>query len=61
MLLGTDGINLEKMVRNYDDGIISISELADSLNLFCKKLSDVGIEDQIDDEDLEEFRELLEE
>lgn len=61
VLFGTDGINLEKMVRNYDDGIISISELADALILFRKKLSDFGIEDQIDDEDLEEIREFLEE
>lgn len=58
---GTDGNNLEKIVQNYEDGIISISELADSLELFQKKLSDFGLEEELDDEGLQELRNFMEE
>lgn len=49
---GVDGNDLEKIIRNYEDGLISISELADTLPDFNKSLADFGLEEKIDPDDL---------
>ena len=59
-LTGTDGDNLETMIRNYEEGIISLSELDDSLDLFQKTLHDFGLADEVDEDDVAEFQDFLE-
>ncbi len=50
--IGVDGNDLEKIIRNYEDGLISISELADTLPVFNKSLADFGLEEKVDPDDL---------
>lgn len=49
---GVDGNDLEKIIRNYEDSLISISELAETLPIFNKSLADFGLEEKVDPEDL---------
>jgi len=57
---GVDGNDLEKIIRNYEDDLISISELIESLDIFGKKIEDFGVEEEVDIEDLEELSEYFE-
>lgn len=57
---GVEGSDLETIARNYEDGIISITDFIESLGLFGKKIQDFGIEeDIIDTEDLAEMQEMF--
>ncbi len=56
---GVDANELEKILLNYEDNIISISELAETLAIFNKTLSDFGLEEEVDKKDLEELNDYL--
>lgn len=58
---GVDGNDLESIVRNYEDDIISISELIESLSMFDKKILDFGIEEEIDLYDFDDMPGIFEE
>lgn len=52
---GVEGENLEKLIENYEDGLVSLQELSEDLRLFGKSLENYKLmEDMIeeDDEDL---------
>lgn len=57
--VGTGAADLEILVRNYEDGIISESQLADDLLLFRKTPEDFGVAFEIDEEDAVELNELF--
>ena len=57
--VGTGAADLEILVRNYEDGIISESQLADDLLLFGKTPEDFGVAFEIDEEDAAELNELF--
>ena len=57
---GVDGNDLEKVIRNYEDDLISISELVEALNIFEKKIEDFGLGEEVDMEDIEELSEYFE-
>ena len=57
--VGTGAADLEILVRNYEDGIISESQLADDLLLFGKTPEDFGVAFEIDEEDAVELNELF--
>jgi Zn-dependent peptidase ImmA (M78 family) len=59
MKKGVDGSDLETVVRNYEDGVISITDFIESLEMFDKKIQDFGIEEDIDIEDLAEMQEMF--
>lgn len=46
-----DGDELNKVLRNYEDGFIEAAELARDLSLFNKSLADFGIEEDFDTQD----------
>jgi len=48
---GTDSINLEPCLRNYEDGIITEEELYDGLMLFHRNPQDFGISFGADDDE----------
>lgn len=56
---GVDGPALEEFILNYEDGKISLNELSEDLATFNKTLSDFGIEEEIDIEDLEEIKDFF--
>ena len=59
--MGVEGTDLEDLIRNYEDEFISLSELKKALNLFNKKPSDFGIEEENQAvDDLEDLMEYLE-
>lgn len=60
MKRGVDGSNLETIVRNYEDDIISINELIVSLEMFGKQMKDFGIEESVDSNDLAEMQNMFE-
>lgn len=51
---GTESVNLEDCLRNYEDGIISETELFNGLQLFDRTPYDFGISFIADDEDDDE-------
>jgi len=59
MKRGVDGSDLETIVRNYEDEIISITDLIESLEMFHKKIQDFGVEEEIDVEDLAEMQDMF--
>lgn len=59
--VGVDGNDLENIVRNYEDDIISIKELIDSLDMFGKTIQDLGIEEDFDISDLDDMSDMFEE
>jgi Zn-dependent peptidase ImmA (M78 family) len=58
---GVDGNDLENIVRNYEEEIISMKELIDSLGMFDKKIQDFGIEENVDMSDLDDMSDMFEE
>jgi Zn-dependent peptidase ImmA (M78 family) len=56
---GVDGKNLEVLIRNYEDGIISSSEFASVLEVFGKKPEELGLVEEISKEDLEDMSDFL--
>lgn len=60
MKKGVDGSDLEIVVRNYEDDLISITDFIDSLEMFDKKIQDFGVEEEIDEEDLAEMEGMFE-
>lgn len=56
---GVDGDELDKVLRNYEDGYISAAELAEDLSLFNKSLTDFGLEEDFDVHDLDELKDLF--
>lgn len=59
MKSGVDGSELESIVRNYEEEIISTKELIEALNLFDKNISDFGIEEEVEDRDLDDLSEMF--
>ncbi|QCT00991.1 protein of unknown function DUF955 [Paenibacillus algicola] len=52
-LFGAEGENLGKLIENYEEGKVSLSELSDDLNLFGKSLDDYKLMEEADfDDDL---------
>lgn len=60
MKKGVDGTDLETVVRNYEDGIISITDFIESIEMFDKKIQDFGVVEDIDTEDIAEMEEMFE-
>jgi Zn-dependent peptidase ImmA (M78 family) len=54
---GVESKDLEDLLKNYEEDIISSTELAKVLDMFNKTLADFGIEEEIDDEDLDDMDE----
>jgi len=59
MKKGVDGSDLETVVRNYEDGIISLSDFIESLEMFDKKIHDFGVVEDVDIEDIAEMEEMF--
>lgn len=59
MKKGVDGSDLETVVRNYEDGIISLSDFIESLEMFDKKIHDFGVVEDVDKEDIAEMEEMF--
>lgn len=59
--IGVDGNDLENIVRNYEDDIISINELIDSLDMFGKKIQEFGIEEDVDISELDDMSDMFKE
>jgi hypothetical protein len=57
--IGVDGEDLNKILSNFEGGLISGAELAKDLSLFGKTMVDFGLEEEIEEEDLEELKELF--
>ena len=53
--IGTSPKNIEIIIRNYEDGIISEDKFVDTLGLFHKKPDDFGYTFKIPDEDILEW------
>lgn len=60
MKKGVDGSDLETVVRNYEDSIISLSDFIESLEMFDKKIHDFGIVENVDMEDIAEMEDMFE-
>jgi Zn-dependent peptidase ImmA (M78 family) len=58
--MGVDGNDLENIVRNYEEDIISMKELIDSLSMVGKNIHEFGIEEKIDMSDLEDMSDMFE-
>lgn len=58
---GIEGNDLENVLRNYEDDIINIDELIESLRIFDKTIEDVGIQEEVDMSDLDDMSEMFEE
>ena len=56
---GADVNVMEKIIRNYENGIISLTELADDLALFNKGIIDFGLKEDIDPDDLDEINNMF--
>ena len=52
---------MENIVRNYEEEVISMKELIDSLSMFDKKIQEFGIEENIDMSDLDDISDMFEE
>ncbi|WP_408895247.1 ImmA/IrrE family metallo-endopeptidase [Paenibacillus taichungensis] len=50
-LFGVEGENLGKLIENYEEGKVSLSELSDDLSLFGKSLDDYKLMESSDSED----------
>lgn len=61
MKTGSDTLFIDMIISNYENGIISLDELANDLNLFGKSLEDFGLDEDIDEETLLEMEELIKE
>lgn len=59
MKKGVDGTDLETVVRNYEDGIISITDFIESIEMFDKKIQDFSVVEDIDIEDIAEMEEMF--
>lgn len=59
MKKGVDGSDLETVVRNYEDGIVSLSDFIESLEIFDKKIHEFGIVEDVDSEDIAEMEEMF--
>ncbi|MNP70290.1 hypothetical protein D3C76_1665070 [compost metagenome] len=59
MKKGVDGSDLETVVRNYEDGIVSLSDFIESLEIFDKKIHEFGIVEDVDIEDIAEMEEMF--
>lgn len=57
--MGADGSTLENIIKNYEDDIVSITEIIDSLGIFNRSIDEFAIEDEIDDEDLEDINSMF--
>lgn len=58
--IGVDGNDLENIVRNYEDEVISMKELIESLGMFDKKIQEFGIEENVDISDLDDMSDMFE-
>ncbi|MGL4761924.1 MAG: ImmA/IrrE family metallo-endopeptidase [Sarcina sp.] len=58
---GVAGDDIYEIIENYEDEIISISELIDSLAIFDKKIQDFGIESEVDISELENLSDMFKE
>ncbi len=56
---GVDGDELDKVLRNFEDGFIAAAELAQDLSLFNKSVADFGLEEDFDIQDLDELNDLF--
>jgi Zn-dependent peptidase ImmA (M78 family) len=60
MKKGVCGSDLETVVRNYEDGIISLTDFIESLEMFDKKIQDFGVVESVDIKDIAEMEEMFE-
>ncbi|MDR3587940.1 MAG: ImmA/IrrE family metallo-endopeptidase [Desulfosporosinus sp.] len=56
---GIEGDDFSSIIGNYEEGLISLSELMEDLALFNKRVEEFGICNEIDDENIEELNEFL--
>ena len=59
--LGVYKNEIENIIRDYYNDLISLPILSDSLKIFGKSLKDFGLQENIDDETLEEFDSIFKE
>ena len=57
--IGTSPKDLEVIIRNFEDNIISEDKFIETLSLFNKKPYDFGYDIQVSDEDIDEFEEFF--
>lgn len=50
---------LEKIIMDYNSGIVDISQLSNSLAIFNRSLSDFGLQEDIDSEELEDLNSII--
>lgn len=59
--IGTSAKNIDIVIRNFEDEIISEDEFNDTLNLFGKNAADFGYKIEVDSEDILEFESFFNE
>lgn len=59
--LGVYKNEIENIIRDYDNDLISLPSLSDSLKILGKTIKDFGIQENVDDETLEEFDSIFKE
>jgi Zn-dependent peptidase ImmA (M78 family) len=59
--IGTSAKNIDIVIRNFEDEIISEDEFNDTLNLFGKNADDFGYKIEVDSEDILEFEDFFNE
>lgn len=59
MKKGVDGSDLETVVRNYEDRIISLSDFIEFLEMFDKKIHDFRVGEDVDMEDIAEMEKMF--
>ncbi|MGL5068374.1 MAG: ImmA/IrrE family metallo-endopeptidase [Sarcina sp.] len=58
---GVAGDDIYEIIENYEDEIISISELIDSLAIFDKEIQDFGIKSEVDISELDDLSDMFKE
>ncbi|MGL5765752.1 MAG: ImmA/IrrE family metallo-endopeptidase [Sarcina sp.] len=58
---GVSGDDIYQIIENYEDEIISITELIDALAIFDKKIQEFGLEEKLNMDILEDLTDMFEE
>ncbi|MFF2878141.1 ImmA/IrrE family metallo-endopeptidase [Gottfriedia sp. NPDC057991] len=58
--IGMDYVNLEVLLNNYELGIVSTNEISKDLEIFGTNLGSYGLDEKVEEEDLEELKRLFE-
>ncbi|MGG5252411.1 ImmA/IrrE family metallo-endopeptidase [Neobacillus sp. SM06] len=56
---GVDGENIDLMINLLENGTVTLEELSEDLSLFDKNLGNFGLEEDVDQEDLDEINAFL--